>query len=157
VQYVYASAIYRAELAGDGIKPSTLRELDIGAPWVHDTATCAEFLKCVFPALEKLAAPGRYDHGSGRMYAWNKVVKLVQERKSSASKSVEKQLLGQWGAETNDAEEAEDDDEDDYYEESAWGYSSGDEPVVGEAVKNDDWDKDRLERAMRETEDMDIT
>jgi len=97
---VYASDVYRIELDdsqstlsqganGTGSEtateiaeigqrpPSMLRELDIGAPWVHDTAACAEFLRCVFPNLERLVAPVRYDPGSGRMYAWNKVRRLV--------------------------------------------------------------------------------
>jgi hypothetical protein len=98
VLYVYASDVYRVQLddsqythsqgangtgygtgAGTGRRaPSMLRELDIGAPWVHDTAACAEFLRCVFPNLERLIAPVRYDPASGRMYAWNKVRRLVQ-------------------------------------------------------------------------------
>ena len=150
VLYVYASAMYRVELEGPYSKhskrsgssqraPSMLRELDIGAPWVHDTATCAEFLRCIFPNLETLVAPGRHDHLSGRMYAWNKVVKLIQGEETPRSDEQVSQLRMQLDKMAVD--------EDDYYENADPG-SSGDD--ADDQSEGEDWDEKRLEKALKD-------
>lgn len=81
--FVYASAMYLHGL--QDVEPSNVTHINLGAPWVQSTAICAEFLRCIFPKLESVGVPTRassddiFDPSSGRVWAWNKVVKGVKE------------------------------------------------------------------------------
>jgi len=53
----------------------------LGAPRVHDTAACAEFLRYIFPSLDEVCLPGEEEHhrSPGTAFAWSKVARLVKE------------------------------------------------------------------------------
>ena len=115
---VYTSAMYVHELSAASLQECPVTTLDLGAPRVHNTAACAEFLRCIFPSLEdvRLPADGQCDHG--RTFAWSKVARFVKE-------------LGSTGVIGGDTETQEqvvfDDNDDDYYMDSEDEENDGDE------------------------------
>jgi hypothetical protein len=119
---VYTSAMYVHEFsteAGSTAKgQETQKEcpvttLDLGAPRVHDTAACAEFLRCIFPSLDEVYPPGEEEHHNspGRAFAWGKVARLVKELGS----------IDAGGAAETHSDVSDDSDEDYYWDSEECG------------------------------------
>lgn len=75
--------IYLAELRDH--PNSSLAHLDVGTPWVRDAASCAEFLRAIFPSLKYLRGPSAdNDHtnpsfNTERIQTWTNVSRLIRE------------------------------------------------------------------------------
>ena len=123
IHIVYASVMYVHELSMDTVSDTgstaegqssqggcPVVTLNLGVPWVHDTAACAELLRCIFPSLEELYLPGneQYDHPSGTMFAWRRVARLVRQLNSTG-------VTGDVGSMGTPADAAFDGDDNDNY------------------------------------------
>ncbi|KAF8294528.1 hypothetical protein DL93DRAFT_2234272 [Clavulina sp. PMI_390] len=94
VQFAYAKEIYATELENG--PASKVEELNVGAPWVLDSAAIASALRAIFPAVHLVQLPDEkcyeVDMAAGHCFGWSKVVKHVKtlsENKTSPETSAE--------------------------------------------------------------------
>jgi len=116
---VYTSAMYVHEFSTEAgstargqetQKECPMTTLDLGTPRVHDTAACAEFLRCIFPSLDEVYPPGEEEH-PGTAFAWSKVARLVKELGS----------IGAGGAAETYSDVSDESDEDYYWDSEECG------------------------------------
>jgi len=131
--FVYDFTMYQPDPAdSDGAvwTPSKLRVLGIGAPLVHGTQMCADFLKFLFPSIIDISVPASNEVNSRRKFAWDVVVSKVLRQMPVTS------------ADTSNATVTERlfYENDDFYE-----YNSGLEDEETGEDDSEEWDKAKLE------------
>lgn len=73
-------AKYLHELGGR--RSSSVKHLDLGAPWPYDIQSCAKFLRIIFPSLREMSVPSpdenHVNFSPDQVAEWAEVASLIE-------------------------------------------------------------------------------